>query len=286
MNILLTGARGFVGARVLAHMQAAGHRVTCIGSEDLRGPLTGDRFDALARRFEQARPDAVIHTAAISDTGFAERSPEESHLANALLPEAMARLSARFGCRLVSCSSDQVYNGSPRILSHREDEPCAPVSVYGRHKLEGEQRAAQAYPETVSLRLTWMYDLPAYRLHTNDGFPLQLLRAAVQDRPLRFSVSDFRGLTYVRSVAENIEKALELPGGVYNFGSENNLDMYRTALEFSRALGLGERAEKLILPAEGEQRSLAMDGSLLRSRGISFEPTSEGPFRMVKDYQM
>lgn len=284
MNILLTGPRGFVGSRVLAHLHAAGHTVKCIRSEELRGPLTEKHYDALARQFAQFRPDAVIHTAAISDTEYAEHHPEESRLANVLLPEAMARLASQFGCRLVSCSSDQVYNGAPDILAHHEDEPCAPVSVYGRHKLEAEQRIAAICPDAVSLRLTWMYDFPAYRRHTNMGFPLQLLRAAAENQVLQFSTSDFRGFTYVRSVAANIEKAISLPGGVYNFGSENDLNTYQTALVFLRAFGLRSRAAELILPKEGTTRSLAMDCSLLKSHGITFETTAEGPLRMVEDY--
>ena len=285
MNIILTGARGFVGVRALAHLKSAGHNVVCIGSEDLRGEVTGARYDALVRKFDAAQPDAIIHTAAISDMGYAESHPEESYLANVRLPEIMASLAVRFRCKLVSCSSDQVYNGTTEILFHREDEQCAPVNVYGRHKLEGEQRITEIDPTAVSLRLTWMYDLPVYRCHTNMGFPLQLMQNAAEDQVMRFSTSTYRGITYVRSVAENMEKAIGLPGGAYNFGSENELNQYETALAFFRALGLEARAEKLIQPVEGARNSLAMDGSLLRQNGIVFETTAEGPFKMVEDYK-
>lgn len=285
MNIILTGARGFVGVRVLEHLQSVGHNVECIGSEYLRDEITGARYDALIRRFEQAQPDAVIHTAAISDMGEAERDPEASYLANVRLPEIMAELSTRFGCKLVSCSSDQVYNGTTHILLHREDEEVAPGNVYGRHKLEGEQRVAEISPDAVSLRLTWMYDLPVYRSHTNFGFPLQLMRNAAEDKVMRFSENHFRGMTYVRTVAENMEKAIGLPGGVYNFGSENTLDMYSTALAFFRALGLESRAEKLIIPFEEKENSLAMDCSRLRDQGITFETTTEGIEKLINDYK-
>lgn len=285
MNIILTGARGFVGARVLEHLQTVGHNVECIASEELRGELKGERYDALVRRFEHFQPDAVIHTAAISDMGQAERDPEASFLANVRLPEIMAELSVRFGCKLISCSSDQVYNGTTHILVHGEDEQCAPANVYGRHKLEGEQRVSRISPDAVSLRLTWMYDIPTYRGHTNFGFPLQLIRAAAEDKPMRFSVNHFRGMTYVRSVAENMEKAISLPGGVYNFGSENTFDMYTTALAFMKALGLEGRAQKLVVPFEEKENSLAMDCSKLKSCGIGFESTVEGIYKLIKDYE-
>lgn len=285
MNIILTGARGFVGIRVLEHLQKAGHKVECIASEELRGELKGERYEVLVRRFENFQPDAVIHTAAISDMGQAESDPDASFLANVRLPEIMAELSVRFGCKLISCSSDQVYNGTKQILVHSENEQCAPSNVYGRHKLEGERRVAEISPDAVSLRLTWMYDIPVYRGHTNFGFPLQLMRAAAEDRPLKFSVNHFRGMTYVRSVAENMEKAISLPGGVYNFGSENALNMYSTALSFMKALGLEERSKKLIIPFEEKENSLAMDCSRLRSCGITFESTVDGIKKLLGDYE-
>ncbi|MCH5197303.1 MAG: sugar nucleotide-binding protein [Oscillospiraceae bacterium] len=285
MKIILTGAKGFVGIRALEHLMKKGHEVECIASEELRGELKGERYDALVCRFERFQPDAVIHTAAISDMGQAESDPDASFLANVRLPEIMAILSEKFGCKLISCSSDQVYNGTTHILVHSEDEQCAPANVYGRHKLEGERRIAEISPNAVSLRLTWMYDIPTFRGHTNFGFPLQLIRAAAEDKPLKFSVNHFRGMTYVRSVAENMEKAISLPGGVYNFGSENTLDMYSTALAFMRSLGLEDRAEKLIIPFEEKENSLAMDCTRLKSCGVSFESTVEGVEKLLRDYE-
>ena len=82
-----------------------------------------------------------------------------------------------------------------------------------------------------------------------------------------------------------MEKALALPGGVYNFGSENDFDLYQTALACMEALGLSERAKRLILPDEETGTSLAMDTSLLRSNGIVFETTAEGFYKMAADYR-
>ncbi len=284
MNVVLTGTRGFVGTRVLAELEWAGHHVLPLPSDLLRGEITPDRFDLLLRHLDAFGPDAIIHTAGIADMSLAEKDPDASHLANALLPEVMATLASRFGCKCLSCSSDQVYNGQPHIRLHRETEPCQPANVYGKHKLEGEMRARNTNPDTVSLRLTWMYDLPVYRRHTNLGFPLILWKAAAENRVKECSVNDFRGITYVRTVAKNMIKALSLPGGVYNFGSENPLNLYETARAFLCAMGLEERADAIVRPVETEGRSLAMSTDLLQSYGIRFESTAEGPVQMMQDY--
>lgn len=56
-----------------------------------------------------------------------------------------------------------------------------------------------------------------------------------------------------------MEQAARLPGGVYNYGSENSLSMYDTALALLRALGLEDRAEAL-LSGTDQQRCQPMDG--------------------------
>ncbi len=285
MNVIVTGARGFVGSRVCDRLTAAGHALRAIGGELLRGKMTDGRRRELERIFDSFRPDAVVHTAAISDMAQAQNDESASYLANVQLAETMALFASKYDCKLIICSSDQVYNGGGDG-PHTEDERCAPSNVYGRHKLEAEARVAHVCPSAVMLRLTWMYDLPMYGYHTNVGLPLRLIIAAANDTPVEFNRNLFRGVTYVRSVAENIEKAITLPGGVYNFGSENDGDMYATALSFMSAMGLEKRAERLILPTDGEQKSIAMDCSKLKSHGISFETTADGIKKMIADYRI
>ena len=74
-----------------------------------------------------------------------------------------------------------------------------------------------------------MYDLPGYGLPIRGNFLLNLLTATMRQETLRFSARDYRGITYVREAVERLTQAMELPGGVYNFGSENDCDMVTTA---------------------------------------------------------
>ncbi len=284
MKIILTGQNGFLGTRVYDFLISRRHEVRCIPSELFRGGIDDARRCEISRIFDSFCPDAVIHTAAISDIGVSEKHPEESYIANVKLTEEMGRLASAYRCKLISCSSDQVYSGRRDILLHNESEACEPANVYARHKLEAEGLLAEICPDAVSLRLTWMYDMPLYRKHTNTGFPLLLLRAALEGQCLTFSESSFRGITYVRSVAENMEKALSLPEGVYNFGSENPLNMYSTALSLYETFGLQKRAEEILVKESGDMSSLAIDCSLIKKHGIEFETTCEGFSKMLSDY--
>lgn len=111
-----------------------------------------------------AAPDGILHTAAISDTGYCADHPEQAYRANVELPVWLARAAAEIGAKLVAFSSDQVYAGVEQSGPLPETIPLKPANVYGQGKLEMEQRVQALCPGAVLLRATWMYDLPGYRL--------------------------------------------------------------------------------------------------------------------------
>jgi len=280
MNILLTGATGFLGSRALAFLRES-ETVTALPSALIRGELTAERADALYAAVAEAAPDVIFHTAAISDTGYAEQHPDESYQANVLLPLALANIAARLHAKLVSCSSDQVYNGCTERGPFGETFPLQPVNVYGRHKLEAEARVQEAAPDAVSLRLTWMYDLPARGMPTHRNLLTNLLGAALHGQPLSLSVDDLRGITYAGQVVGYLPLAFTLPGGVYNFGSEGDRSVYDIALAWCDALGLNRAT---VTPVRGRPRSLLMNGASAAAQGICFDLSAEGVQRCLAEY--
>lgn len=223
-KLLVSGAGGFVGARIMT--QLAGRYELCAFPKGM--PAAADE-QTVADWVRREQPDVIVHTAALSDTGYSEKHPDESYRANILLPCWMAAAAQKSGAKLVAFSSDQVYTGLTEHGPFDEDTPLSPANVYGRHKQEMEQRVLDILPDAVLLRAAWMYDLPGYGLPIRGNFLLNLLTAAMRQETLRFSMRDYRGITYVREVVERLTQAMELPGGVYNFGSENDCDMVTTA---------------------------------------------------------
>ena len=207
-RVLLTGAGGFVGARV---RQQLAEKLELIPAP--KGLMARGGEEEIARLVDRAHPDAILHTAAISDTGYCEAHPEESYRANVEPTLWLAKAAAAQKAKLVVFSSDQVYAGVERSGPLPEDMPLAPANVYGRHKLEAEQRGLELLPEAVFLRVTWLYDLPGYGLPVRGNLVLNLVRAALQGQPQTFSPRDFRGVTYVRQAVENLLPVLELPAG-------------------------------------------------------------------------
>lgn len=269
MNILLTGANGFVGQRIR-------ERMPVIAAPSLRGATQED----IRRIVDAAQPDVIIHTAAISDISACEQDPEASWHANVLVPEWIARAAG--SARLICFSSDQVYGGVPHRGPYREED-TAPANTYARHKLAMEDAVLAQTPHALLLRATWMYDMPVYQAANRGNFLMNLLRAAASGETVSFSSGQVRGITYVREVADRVQELLTapVPGGVYNFGSENTLDMLETARCCGELLGL-----RLNMTDAPPRHDLSMDCSKLRRCGITFASTVEGMRRCKADYAL
>ena len=274
-KILVSGAGGFVGARVMQQWREKAELLAFP-----RGFLAAATQEDLCRFAAQVQPDVVLHLAALSDTGYCQQHPEDSRRAHVDVPLWMAQAAAETGAKLVAFSSDQVYSGAAQEGPLPETLSLSPSNIYGQHKLEAEQRVLEVLPDAVFLRVPWMYDLPGYGLPIRGNFLLNLLTAAMRQETLRFSARDYRGITYVREAVERLTQAMELPGGVYNFGSENDCDMVTTARRACALLDIHPVVEAADWP-----RSLLMDGGRFRAAaGVGFDDTLTGVQRCLRDY--
>ena len=278
-KILVTGATGFVGARVMEYFKDA----IAFPSEILRAssPEKG-----VVEYVKRVQPAAIIHTAAISDIGACEKDPDASYLANVILPDALNKAAMEEKIKLLMFSSDQVYTGMTEEGPFSDEtELPEPTNTYARHKLLSEKRTLDKNSDCVHLRATWMYDMPLYNHKNRANFLTIALKAAQTGMPMDASVNQHRAVTYVRQVAENLEKMLSVPGGAYNYGSANGENMYDTTIAFFRALGLNEKALALVRKTENPG-SLWMKPDKLNRNGVYFDTTIEGFDRVIKDYAL
>ena len=281
MKLLITGASGFLGRRAAAHFKMLGFQVLTPSHPEL--DIT--REDAVLQWFRENQPEAVIHTAAISDTGLCQQKPQWSETINVDGCVHLARACTETGAKLIICSSDQVYSGSALPGPHREDEPVTPNNVYGNQKRLAECKCLEILPQTVCLRLSWMY--AAHRFPEERGNFLTTLKDTLEDpsKPLTWPIHDRRGITEAEEVVKNLPRALELPGGIYNFGSEDPVSPYETVKTVLKQLNLEEALARLT-PNEAafteHPRDISMDLTKLRSFGITFPTTEESLVTALK----
>lgn len=143
MTLLITGASGLLGAYLLREARSGGEAVVAWS-----GARAGEREGvalrpvdfadpgALTSAFREARPDVILHAAAISSAEACRRDPGTARLVNTDATARLAALAAKAKARLVFVSTDLVFDGEH--APYREEDPAVPVSVYGRTKLEAE----------------------------------------------------------------------------------------------------------------------------------------------------
>lgn len=273
-KILITGSSGFLGSRLAYFLK---------GKYDMLLPTHGElnvcREEVVRAYIEEHRPDIVLHCAALSNTWYCEQHPDESHRINVQGTVRIAKACKLTGAKLIFMSSDQVYNGTPILGPLKEDDVVQPVNIYGQHKLECEQRAQWNLPDSVGLRLTWMYDLPDSSLKLNTNILVNLQKAICEDRTINVASHEYRGVTYVWDVVRNIEKTFSLPGGIYNFGSGNTLNSYELHLQVANIMRLNNPQDWILPDNERfseQERNLTMDCSLIEKHGIHFPNSVKG----------
>ena len=257
--ILITGAAGFVGRRLMETVPGA------VAAPSLRNASQED----VKRIVEESGAEAIIHTAAISDIGACQADPEASYRANVQLPLWLAKAAGNR--KLICFSSDQVYSGSKEAGPYSE-EMTAPGNVYACHKLEMEQRVLEILPEAVMLRAEWMYDLRAPK----PNYLLNVLRA---EGTVAFSSRQYRGVTYLGEVAEAMDRVLALPGGAYNFGSETTLSMQELTKRLAALLG-----KPLAVEDAPPRHNLWMDCGKAARYGVVFSDVLTGLTKCLQEY--
>lgn len=279
-KILITGGSGFLGSRLAYFFRKKYELLLPTHVE-----LNVSREEAVKTYMEEHRPDVVIHCAALSNTWYCEQHPDESHRVNVQGTVRVAKACKLTGAKFVFMSSDQVYNGTPLLCPLKEDVDILPVNIYGQHKLECEQRALWNNPESVGLRLTWMYDLPTSCLKLNRNILVNIQKAYDEGGTLTSATHEYRGVTNVWEVVRNIEKAVSLGGGIYNFGSKNSLNSHELHLKAAHIMGFKEPRACILPDAErfsNAPRNLTMDCTLIEQHGIRFNDSIEGIEEAIK----
>jgi len=147
MRLMVFGSDGQVGRALL---QAGGAVRGCA-----RGEADITVADQVARALDRHEPTLVVNAAAYTAVDQAEREPERAFAVNATGPALLAEACRRRGLPLIHLSTDYVFDGE-QDAPYREDDPVAPLGVYGRSKLAGERAVRERLDHAVILRTAWV----------------------------------------------------------------------------------------------------------------------------------
>ncbi len=200
MKILVTGGRGQLGRSVVDVGGRAGHTVIARGVDE----LDIRNGDAIAKALVTLEPDLVINGAAYTAVDRAESDRVAAFEINRDGAGLLARQCAFRNVRFFHVSTDYVFDGSG-TRPYQEDDPCAPLGVYGESKAEGEQAVHAA--GGIVVRTSWLFAA------LGPSFVQTMLRLAAERAVLRV-VADQHGCP---------TWAGDLAGALVSLGSKRDL---------------------------------------------------------------
>jgi dTDP-4-dehydrorhamnose reductase len=244
------------------------------------------RESELERCFYAIQPQAVIHTAAISQTGACEDAPHTTHAVNVRVPALLAELCSLRSIPFLFTSTDLVFDG--RQAPYDEQHPVTPLSAYGRQKALAEAAVLEVFPEALVCRLPLLYGIGP-RLSAN--FSLDMLSAIQQDRPIKLFLDEFRTPVDFQSAARGLLEVLGKSKGLLHLGGRTRVSRYALGLLMAQTMAV---APSMLEPVSigsiptGAVRSPDCSLNSRRAYALGYDPLplSDGILRIVNQFDM
>ena len=226
-KILITGASGYLAHALvpIAAMQAdvigVARNLKKIGSEAMGLSLDIEDRTAVMDLVRTHRPDAIIHCAACNPgsgndhTMFAVNESGSGNVADA---------ASEFGCRLVSVSSDTVFDGNRAPFADDSASCPLPENAYAVSKARGEDLIISRLPSALIVRTSLIYGLDQIDRGT-EGFANRLKAGDT----LKLFTDVIRQPMDCQSLSRNLcALALDHPGesGFINMAGDEAMSRY------------------------------------------------------------
>jgi dTDP-4-dehydrorhamnose reductase len=260
MNVLITGANGFLGYYLTALLLQKGQKVIATGRGECRLPFQGRphfQYETLdisnpvmdSSVFKKHKPRIVVHAGAMSKPDECEFNRELAYAINVLGTEHVLQASAVHGSFVIFISSDFVFDGQRGM--YREEDIPGPVSFYGSTKLQSEQ-LVQMYPFDWSIvRTVLVYG----KAMTGRNNLLTIVKEKLEKGEAYCVVDDqVRTPTYVEDLANGIVAVMEKKyNGVIHISGDEILTPYQMATRTAEYLGLDVSLLKRVTAADFSQ---------------------------------
>ena len=232
MKILVTGASGQVGRDLVDVLDGV---VPVGGSAEFQKNLSGFAFQVLGvshhdldvsdeehveNALQRIKPDVVINLSAYTAVDLAESQPEAAELVNATAVGILSKACAAYGSRLLTVSTDYVFDGNKGDSYLETDQPN-PQSAYGRSKWHGEQLCSAS--DTI-VRTSWVM-----------GVRGKTVGKVIADRAktgerVRFVDDQMGSVTCASDLAVALARlAVDSPGGVWHVANSGSATWFDVA---------------------------------------------------------
>lgn len=289
-KVLVTGASGLLGAWVCRELLDQGNEVIALSQHTpLREDLATYRVrldlcdkDMLDSLFQQFRPTAVIHTAALADPQLCEEQPLLSRRLNVEVSRQIAQRCQINQIPMVFTSTDLVYDGERG--NYLESDPVSPINRYGEHKAEAERVILDACPTAAVFRLPLLYGEGLYATS-----PMHQWLKQLEEGKRLFGFSDElrSSVDYPTAAAGIVKLYLAAQGEVIHLGGIETLS--RLILMRSIASAFGYNPQKIEAKVQADMtfraarpRDVSLDSRKARAMGYKTPILSDVMQRFAK----
>ena len=239
MKILITGSNGQLGNE-LQKIVATGKAEIGAVSEEIKNAevfamdvdtLDITNLEQVKKVLNEVKPDVVINCAAATNVDGCEANQDLAFKINSLGPRNLAMVAEELGAKIVQVSTDYVFSGVGETPL-KESDLVAPVSVYGKTKLLGEEFVRDFSSKYYIVRTAWLYG------YVGHNFVYTMMKLG-KDRDTLSVVNDQLGNpTHANDLAYHILKLIQTEEyGVYHCTGKGECSWYNFASEIMKLSG-------------------------------------------------
>lgn len=238
MNLVITGANGLLGQKLIRLLAGDPEKnITAVGRGDCRiqnlPPNVSYRSCDIAQEekllplIRNIHPDAVIHTAAMTNVDECELNPEACHIQNVKAVQNVISACEEAGAQLIHLSTDFIFDGKdgPYIETAKPN----PISIYGQSKLDAENLVMEASCPWSIVRTVLVYGIAPGLSRSN--IILWVKANLEQGKEIQVVDDQFRTPTLAEDLATGCMLIAEKKAtGIFNISGKDFLTPYEMAL--------------------------------------------------------
>ena len=234
LQVLITGANGFVGTNLVNYLKKNGHEIvrTDISNADIVGDLTNQDF--VLKELSKGEFDAVVHLAGLINVPKSIEDPYACYRINCFGTLNMLKMAIEKKVkRFVYISSNNVF-GSPKKLPITEDFPFNPRAPYDYSKVVGEYLVT-SFHNTLKLPTTILRSWKMFGPHDVPTAAVpRFIKACLANTPIPLynGGKDTNDVYYVDNFCSAITLALSNPAAIgqrFNVGTGNEISVKEQA---------------------------------------------------------